>query len=79
MIKTNPSVDDILDYFFYRGECTITLINKNNKNPIIGIFTPGFERDQAGHIIAWNFSNKTDKVITKIQHDQIALIKNDIP
>jgi len=69
MKTIKPSVNQILDHYFYY-QCTITFINKTYKK---GVFTPHIIRE-SGIITGWHFTPINETTIS-VSHDQIAIIE----
>ncbi len=69
MKTLNPSVNDILnDYFYYK--CSITL---KNRQVLVGIFRPNPDRDNK--VYEWKFNILPHKEDVYIPHDEILEIE----
>jgi hypothetical protein len=71
MITPKPTVQKILDDYYYHGTCTITLLDRTKIN---GDFTVGQIKEH-GKIIGWYFIPHKEKPIINVYHNQIAVIE----
>jgi hypothetical protein len=73
MKTLNPNVDNILSDYFSKGQCTITLINKQI---LTGVFTNSPHKPDNHTITGWYFNYLPDKITLLIYQNEIEEIEN---